>query len=99
MSSMSKKGRKTLRRQKEGIIGMKYTVTAVWDSEAKVWVATSEDVPGLVIEADTIEHLFKELTVLVPELLEANGALPGGNVSEIPIHLMSERLEHIPLRS
>ena len=26
-------------------------VTAEWDDEAKVWVATSEDVPGLVTEA------------------------------------------------
>jgi hypothetical protein len=32
-------------------------VEAFWDSEALVWVATSEDVPGLVTEAETIEAL------------------------------------------
>ncbi|MGD0289757.1 MAG: DUF1902 domain-containing protein [Candidatus Binataceae bacterium] len=26
-----------------------FTVRAVWDAEAKVWVAESDDVPGLVI--------------------------------------------------
>ena len=32
-----------------------YKVDAFWDDVAKVWVATSEDVLGLVKEADTIE--------------------------------------------
>jgi len=27
------------------------TVSANWDGDAKVWVATSDDVPGLVTEA------------------------------------------------
>lgn len=49
-------------------------VSADWDSEARVWVATSEDVPGLVTEAATPE----ELEVLIPELLEANAHLLEG---------------------
>ncbi len=28
-----------------------YTVKTMWDDEAKVWVASSEDVPGLITEA------------------------------------------------
>ncbi len=32
-------------------------VHAMWDDEAHVWVATSEDVPGLFTEADTMEKL------------------------------------------
>lgn len=50
------------------------TVNADWDAEAGVWVATSEDVPGLVTEADSIEALKAKLQVLVPELLEANAS-------------------------
>lgn len=50
------------------------TVRADWDPEAGVWVAESEDVPGLVTEADTLERLVERLRVLVPELLELNGA-------------------------
>ncbi len=42
-----------------------------WDPEA-VWVAVSDDVPGLATEAGTIETLTKKLRVMVPELLEAN---------------------------
>ena len=34
-----------------------YLVRAEWDSEVLVWVASSDDVPGLVTEADTIEAL------------------------------------------
>jgi len=39
-------------------------------------VAESEDVPGLVAEAATPNDLMAKLQVLVPELLELNGALP-----------------------
>jgi len=45
----------------------------MWDGEAGVWVATSEDVPGLVAEADSIDALSDKLEVLVPELLLVNG--------------------------
>jgi hypothetical protein len=48
-------------------------VTAFHDAEADVWVAESEDVPGLVTEADTLEVLIPKLRVLIPELLAANG--------------------------
>ena len=43
-----------------------------WDSEASVWLATSEDVPGLVAESGTLPCLMTKLRSLVPELLEAN---------------------------
>lgn len=49
---------------------------ATWDAEASVWVAESEDVAGLVTEAETLEALLAKLRVLIPELLEANGLLP-----------------------
>lgn len=48
-------------------------ITAFWDDEAKVYVAESEDVPGLVTEADTVSALVQKLKVLIPELLEENG--------------------------
>jgi predicted RNase H-like HicB family nuclease len=51
-------------------------VRAVWDAEAGVWVATSDDVPGLVTESKSFEALLKKLRTLVPELLELNGAMP-----------------------
>jgi predicted RNase H-like HicB family nuclease len=49
-----------------------YNVHAEWDPEAGVWVATSEDVPGLATEAETLEALADKLRIMIPELLEAN---------------------------
>ena len=51
------------------------TVAATWDPEAKVWVAESEDVPGLVAEADSPESLLEKLKTRIPELLELNDSL------------------------
>ncbi len=67
----------------------KIEVKAIWDDEVSVWVATSEDVPGLVTEAATAEELESKLLVLVPELLELNGG--GCTVRDVPIHLHAER--------
>ncbi|MDR2925874.1 MAG: DUF1902 domain-containing protein [Azoarcus sp.] len=47
-------------------------VRAERDQEASVWVATSDDVPGLATEAETLEALSAKLELMVPELLEAN---------------------------
>jgi predicted RNase H-like HicB family nuclease len=49
-----------------------YKVEAFWDREAQVWVAESEDIPGLVTEADTIEALTAKLRQMIPELLQLN---------------------------
>jgi len=50
-----------------------FEVLARWDSEAGVWVAESEDIPGLVAEADSPNNLARKLRILIPELLELNG--------------------------
>jgi predicted RNase H-like HicB family nuclease len=52
-----------------------FFVRAEWDEEARVWVATSDDVPGLATEEDSMEGLIEKLKVIIPELLEANGIL------------------------
>lgn len=48
-------------------------VRAHWDADARVWVALSDDVPGLVAEAASLDELFSELQTLIPELLTLNG--------------------------
>jgi predicted RNase H-like HicB family nuclease len=55
-----------------------YHVKAEWDADAEVWVASSDDVPGLATGADTFESLVEKLKVVIPELLEENGLLPAG---------------------
>jgi predicted RNase H-like HicB family nuclease len=70
-----------------------YIIRAEWDAEAGVWVALSEDVPGLATGADTFEELIAKLKVLVPELLDENGVLAAG-VDEVPFAVVAERVEH-----
>ncbi len=55
-----------------------YEVEARWDSEAGVWVAESDDIPGLVAEAESMNALVEKIRVLVPELFELNGGLEPG---------------------
>ena len=67
-----------------------YHVHAEWDREAGVWVAWSDDVPGLTAEARTIESLTSRLRTIIPELLEVNGILPNGSIA---FELTSHRRE------
>ena len=63
-------------------------IRAEWDAEASVWVATSDDVPGLATEAETLEALSTKLEIMVPELLDANGC-PAG--PEVPFGLLARK--------
>jgi Domain of unknown function (DUF1902) len=47
-------------------------IQAEWDDEAKVYVASSDDVHGLVAEAAILLDLIAKLEILVPELLDLN---------------------------
>ncbi|HEY5379271.1 MAG TPA: DUF1902 domain-containing protein [Pseudolabrys sp.] len=49
------------------------SVQARWDDEAEVWTATSRDVPGLVIEADSLPAVVREIELVLPEFLELSG--------------------------
>ena len=73
-----------------------YTVRADWDDEAAAWVATSDDVPGLVTEAETLEGLIAKLHVMVPEMLELNGVLGAADAARAAFRVIAERLEQPP---
>lgn len=74
-------------------MGSAYVVWAEWDAEADVWVASADDVPGLVAEAQTLEDLNEKLRMLVPELLEANDCMPD---SPVTVELLARRLSVLP---
>ncbi|MBI4841574.1 MAG: DUF1902 domain-containing protein [candidate division NC10 bacterium] len=76
---------------------MAYTVQATWDEEAKVWVAESEDVPGLATEAESPEALLNKVRVLVPELLELNGCLRR-NEKSVEVVIRYQREERATVR-
>lgn len=53
-------------------IPLSIVIKCAYDKEAKVFVATSPDVPGLMVEASSIDELRTETFSLIPELLELN---------------------------
>lgn len=69
-------------------------VRAEWDDEASVWVASSQDIPGLSLEADTIEGLRTKVLGGIQDLLELNGFQ--SELPEIPIHFMAEQVSRVP---
>jgi Domain of unknown function (DUF1902) len=48
------------------------TIDARWDVEAQVWLATSADVPGLVVEAESWPGMIEEVRLVLPDLLEVS---------------------------
>ena len=60
-----------------------FFIRAEWDDIARVWVATSDDVPGLATEENTLEGLISKLKIMIPELLESNGLETDTDISFI----------------
>jgi predicted RNase H-like HicB family nuclease len=64
------------------------TVRADWDPEAGVWFASSDDICGLSVEADSLDALRAKVMGALEDLVEMNGfdKQPGG----IPVHFTAE---------
>ena len=71
---------------------MTYTVRCVWDEEAMVWIAESDDIPGLVLESQSLDQLMKNVSLAVPELVEMNN-LPVAS----ELHYISEKTQRISM--
>jgi predicted RNase H-like HicB family nuclease len=61
-------------------------ILAEWDPEASVWVATSEDILGLAIEAPTLERLVERLPGALEDLVEGNHPEWAG-IDELPFEV------------
>ena len=68
-----------------------YNIHLVWDGDAAVWVATSDDVPGLVLEGGSLDALIERARFAIPELL----ALEGIGDMDVTLCFQSERRELI----
>jgi hypothetical protein len=64
-----------------------YYVRALWDPEASVWISET-NVPGLVIEANTLSEFESLIVELTPELLEAN---TDSHAETVPLLFTAER--------
>jgi hypothetical protein len=70
-----------------------YIINLVWDNEAAVWISTSQDIPGLILESGSLDALIERVRFAAPELLDLNG-LQNENLS---ICFRSERYETVSI--
>lgn len=70
---------------------MEYVINFTWDEEADVWIATSNDIPGLVLESGSFDALLERTRFAVPELLELNT----DTASPLSLTFKSERHERM----
>ncbi len=74
-----------------GELIMNYVVNLILDPEAGVWIATSDDIPGLVLESGSFVALLERVRFAVPELLELNDP----DATPLTLTFQSERRERI----
>lgn len=72
---------------------MEYVINFTWDNTADVWIATSDDIPGLVLESGSYDALLERVRFAVPELLELNSP----KASPVTLAFLSERRERMVL--
>jgi hypothetical protein len=56
-----------------------YYIAAAWDPEAGVWVSDS-NIPGLVVEADSLGEFEQLVMTLAPEMLAENEGIHNARV-------------------
>ncbi|MBR0095118.1 MAG: DUF1902 domain-containing protein [Synergistaceae bacterium] len=64
-----------------------------WDSDAAVWSATSEDLPGLALESGSFDALVERVKYIVPELLEIENI----KVDYCDLNFVSERRDRVQM--
>jgi len=69
---------------------MVYTVKCMWDDEVQVWVANSDDIPGLALESGSLDALMERVNIAAVELIELN-KLPHNSM----IHFVSEKTQRM----
>ena len=72
---------------------MEYIINLTWDAEASVWIATSEDIPGLVLESGSFDALLERIRFAAPELLALNNPEKNSYI----LSFVSNRHERIAL--
>jgi hypothetical protein len=63
-----------------------YHISLTYDDEARVWIAESGDIPGLILESGSLDALIERVRYAVPELLELSG-----DTANVSLSLKAER--------
>ena len=68
-------------------MSQRFHVHARWDPEAEVWISSS-NIPGLVVEADTLGEFIELVEALAPEMLADNLGIKG----PVPVEVRADRV-------
>ena len=67
----------------------KYSIDVIRCEESRVFVGTSDDIPGLTLEADTLGNLFDAAMEVVPQLIGRNLGVPRDAVVRVTVRVHS----------
>lgn len=71
---------------------MQFFVKAEWDAEAGVWYTADTDIPGLVVEATSVEEFGRLVLEMAPEMIELNAHhLDGPLERSYPINVIAHQ--------
>ena len=68
-------------------------VKAEWFEEDGVWIAQSDDVPGLAAQSESLEKLRPKVMAMISDLIELNHLQI--QLSEIPVLFVAQVLERM----
>lgn len=68
-------------------------VRAAWDDEARVRVATSADIGGLAVEAESFEAVAIKVLDAIRDLAVLNGI--DTDLAELPVHILGEHVARV----
>ena len=68
-------------------------VKAEWYAEDGVWIAQSDDVPGLAAQSESFEKLRPKVMAMISDLIELNHMEI--QLSEIPVLFVAQVLERM----
>jgi hypothetical protein len=69
----------------------KVTMTWCFEDGSGAWCATSDDIPGLVLESEAFDVLVERVKLAAPEMLECNLNYTGA----IELYFETERMEYL----
>ena len=78
---------------RESEVAMRCNIKFRWDADEAVWIATSDDVPGLVLESGSFDALLERVKQAVPELIALNGV----KAPDFRLSYTTEREDLVPL--
>lgn len=80
---------------------MEYIIHFNWDNNANVWIATSDNVPGLVLESGSFDALLERTRFAVPELLALDNSTDNPSdpffsaENQARLRIAKERMERV----